>query len=102
MPVKPAEQEEEFFARQEFARRKHALADQASRAAEEERQRILAVTQGHCPKCGAALIVVPYRGVEIDKCSHCQGVWLDCGELEQVTAGEPEEGFLSGLKRLFG
>jgi hypothetical protein len=99
MPVKPSEQEEEYFARQEFERRKKALTEQESRAAEEERLRVLAVARDRCPKCGAPLVAVHYRGVELDKCSRCQGVWLDCGELEQVVAEEKR--FLGGLKRIF-
>ena len=39
MPVKPSEQEEEYFARQEFERRKQVLAEQESKIAEEERLR---------------------------------------------------------------
>ena len=100
MPVKPSEQEEEYFARQEFERRKKALAEQESRAAEEERLRVLAVARDRCPKCGAPLVAVQYRSVELDKCSRCQGLWLDCGELDRVLA--EEKGFLGGLKRIFG
>ena len=96
MPVKPTEREEEYFAKLEFERRRQALAEQASAAAEEERLRILAVARGRCPKCGAALVTVPYRGVELDKCSRCQGVWLDVGELDQVIGD-----FLGSVKRIF-
>lgn len=99
MPVKPGEQEEEYFARREFERRRQALSEQASATAEEERLRILAVARGRCPKCGAALVSVPYRGVELDKCSRCEGVWLDVGELDHVL-GE-EAGLLGSLKRIF-
>ena len=100
MAVKPSEQEEEYFARQEFERRKKALAEHESKATEEERLRVLAVARNRCPKCGAPLVTVPYRGVELDKCSRCQGVWFDCGELDQVIA--EEKGFVGGLKRIFG
>jgi Zn-finger nucleic acid-binding protein len=44
---------------------------------------------------------VSHRGVEIDKCSRCQGIWLDVGELAQVTASD-ERGFLGSLGRIFG
>lgn len=100
MPVKPTEQEEEYFARLEFERRKKVLEEQESRAAEEERLRVLAVAKDRCPKCGAPLVVLRYRGVEVDKCSRCRGVWLDCGELDQVMS--QERGFLAGVKRIFG
>lgn len=101
MPIKPNEQEEEYFARLEFERRKRALAEQESRNADEERLRVLSVARDRCPRCGAVLVPVPYRGVELDKCSRCEGVWLDCGELERVTTTE-EHTFLGGLRRIFG
>jgi len=41
MYVKLLEQEAKYFARREFARRQQALVEQASRAAEEERQRVV-------------------------------------------------------------
>lgn len=100
MPVTPSEQEEEYFARQEFERRKKALIEQESRGTEAERQRILAAARNRCPKCAAPLVTITYRKVELDKCSSCEGLWLDCGELDQVLA--QEGGFLSGLKRIFG
>ena len=99
MPVKPTEQEDEYFARLEFERRRKVLDERESQAAAEERQRILAVARGRCPKCGAELIPVPYRGIELDKCSRCQGVWLDFGELDQVVA--EDKCFLGGVRRIF-
>lgn len=100
MPVKPTEQEDEYFARREFERRKKALAEHEGRSAEEERLHALAVAAGRCPKCGAVLVVVPYRGIELDKCSRCRGVWLDVGELEQLAA--EDKGFLGSVRRIFG
>lgn len=99
MPVKPTDQEDEYFARLEFERRRKVLDEQESQAAEGERQRILAVARGRCPKCGAELVPVPYRGIELDKCSRCQGVWLDFGELDQVVADDT--GFLGSVRRIF-
>jgi Zn-finger nucleic acid-binding protein len=34
------------------------------------------------------LIAIDYRGVEVDKCSACEGIWLDAGELEQIAGME--------------
>ena len=101
MPVNPSDPEDEYFARQEFDRRKRALAEQDTRAAAAERERILAVAKNRCPKCGAPLITIKYRDVELDKCSECQGMWFDAGELDQVMAQE-SGGFLGGLKKIFG
>ena len=97
----PNEQEEEYFAKQEFERRKKALAETQSRDAEAERQRILAVTKGRCPKCAAPLLSITFHGVELDKCSGCGGLWFDTGELDRVMAQE-SAGFLGGIKRIFG
>jgi|SRR6516162_10124636 hypothetical protein len=99
MPVKPSEQEEEYFARLEFERRKQALAEQQPSADVEATQQQVAVTQFHCPKCGALLIEMHYKGIEIDRCSRCQGIWLDSGELERILPAE--QGLLGVRKRIF-
>jgi hypothetical protein len=99
MPVKPSEHEEEYFARLEVERRKQALAEQQPPADVEATQQQAAVTQFHCPKCGASLVAMHDKGLEIDKCSRCQGIWLDSGELERMLPEEP--GLLGALKRIF-
>jgi Zn-finger nucleic acid-binding protein len=38
----------------------------------------------NCPSCGAAMVRTDRRGVEIDTCSDCRGVWLDRGELDKI------------------
>jgi len=102
MPVTPSEQEEEYFARLEFERRKKVLADAESSTEAVERQRVLAVARNRCPKCAAPLVTITYRKVELDKCSACGGLWFDCGELDQVLAQGEGSGFLGGLKKIFG
>ena len=99
MPVKATDQENEYFAKLEYERRKQALAEQAASTGDSASPGPAAPIAFRCPKCGADLIEVTYKGVEIDKCSSCAGLWLDCGELEQVMEGE--EGFLGSLKRIF-
>lgn len=46
-----------------------------------------------CPLCNVMMREVPRRGVKIDVCPECRGVWLDSGELEKMLegAGEWEE-----------
>ena len=34
------------------------------------------------------LIEIDYRGIKVDKCSECEGVWLDAGELEAISRFE--------------
>ena len=35
-----------------------------------------------CPVCRVALVVVERRGVELDWCPDCRGLWFDEGEIE--------------------
>lgn len=37
-----------------------------------------------CPRCDGELKVAKFKGVEIDRCSNCNGIWLDYGELDQL------------------
>lgn len=41
-----------------------------------------------CPKCGAAMRTYQRRGVEIEQCVECRGIFLDQGELERLTDAE--------------
>ncbi len=51
-----------------------------------------------CPKCGVEIEEIMFRGVRVDKCFGCGGVWLDDGELEEL-AGKP--GWFEALRSLF-
>jgi len=47
-----------------------------------------------CPVCGETLANVSFRGVEINICYSCRGIWLDRGELEQLLGKAPQAGEL--------
>jgi hypothetical protein len=87
-------QEEEYFHRKE----KEALAKTRERAAAEERERLKASSSMRCPKCGAALAEITFQEIQLDRCTGCQGVWLDPGELERLTQKE-SQGWLANLWR---
>ena len=80
--MKPSPNEEEYFARQEAARKR--------KLAEQRQAKLLAergARQMHymkCPKCGIRLDEMLFDGVRVDKCSGCEGLWLDRGELESI------------------
>lgn len=44
------------------------------------------VNQMRCPLCNVAMREVDRRGVRIDVCPECRGVWLDGGELDKLLA----------------
>lgn len=96
MPIKPTEKEEEYFARLEFEKQKKDRAKHQALQDEADKKRLKELHYMHCPKCGQDLIEIDYKGIAIDKCSGCEGVWLDPGELEQVSKLEK-----SGLDKLF-
>jgi len=85
MAKKPSEKEEEYFARMEFERRKKTEEEKHKNMATEEKKRLKELHFMKCPKCGMELIEIDYQKIKVDKCSSCQGVWLDAGELEAVS-----------------
>lgn len=96
MPLKPSEQEEEHFAKMEYERKKKIEEEKHKKLAEEERNKLKELHYMRCPKCGMELIEIGYKGIKVDKCSECEGIWLDAGELETVSNLEK-----SGLDKLF-
>lgn len=96
MPLKPSEQEEEHFARMEFERKKKIEEEKHKTLAAGERKRLQEIHYMRCPKCGMELIEIDYKGIKIDRCSECEGIWLDAGELETVSKLEK-----SGIDKLF-
>jgi uncharacterized protein len=40
-----------------------------------------------CPLDNASMREVPRRGVKIDVCPECRGIWLDAGEMEKMLEG---------------
>ena len=83
--VKSSEREEEFFARQEFERLKKAEEQKRQAMQDEEVKRLKQLHFMRCPKCGMQLVEIDYRDIKIDRCTSCNGVWLDAGELEIVS-----------------
>jgi hypothetical protein len=49
-----------------------------------------------CPRCDGSLKENMFENVTIDTCDKCGGVWLDSGELEQLTRKE-SSGWLGRL-----
>ena len=96
MAWKPSEKEEEYYARIEFEKKKKLEEEKHQKLAREEKQRLQELHFMKCPKCGMELIEIEYRGIKVDKCSECDGVWLDAGELESVSNLEKK-----GLDKLF-
>ncbi|KMT65747.1 zf-TFIIB domain-containing protein [Catenovulum maritimum] len=39
-----------------------------------------------CPKCHQSFNAITYQGIEVDRCSGCQGFWFDFAEKDQLKA----------------
>ena len=96
---KPSSSEEEYFARQEFERKKRLAEEREQALRDGERARLKELHWMRCPKCGMELVETNHQGIKIDQCASCAGVWLDAGELEQVV--QADAGFLGGFLRVF-
>ncbi len=84
MSDKPSRNEEEYFARQEAARLRTLRESAAESARQEERS-------SHymkCPKCGADLVTEDQHGIQLDRCTECQGIWFDARETEELLKQE--------------
>ncbi len=44
-----------------------------------------------CPNCDVPLMMTERKGIEIDFCTQCRGIWLDRGELDKIIALSQEE-----------
>jgi Zn-finger nucleic acid-binding protein len=84
MPVKPTEREEEYFVRIEQELRQQREEQKKKQASKDEREKLKELHFMKCPKCGTDLIEIAFKGIKIDECSSCRGMWLDAGEFDAV------------------
>lgn len=96
---KPVDKEEEYFARMEFERKKRIEMEQQEKLAAKEKEQLRELHYMKCPKCGMNLVEIEYRSIKVDRCSECDGVWLDAGELKAVT--DLDKTFLDKLYSVF-
>ena len=94
--MNPSESETEYIARMEFEKKQKVEREKHKSLAEEEKQKLKEFHFMRCPKCGMELIEIDYKGIKVDECSECEGLWLDAGEFESVSKLEK-----SGLDKLF-
>ncbi|HET6412337.1 MAG TPA: zf-TFIIB domain-containing protein [Anaeromyxobacter sp.] len=80
--------ENDYFIRED-AERKRALAQAVRRELEQaERERLKLLHWMRCPKCGMEMHEVKLRGMDVDVCFSCNGIFLDQGELAHLQKPE--------------
>ncbi len=99
MPVKPSSNEEEYFKRLELERQTKMAEEKRIKMEAEEKKKRKDLHYMCCPKCGMNLIAMDYKGIEIDECSSCKGIWLDANELGDII--KMEKNTLNRLLKIF-
>ncbi|HEY0142244.1 MAG TPA: zf-TFIIB domain-containing protein [Thermoanaerobaculia bacterium] len=97
---KPSRAEDEYFAKQEIERRKKWAQEQAGKMAADEKDRLKQAHWMKCPKCGMDLQEIGLHGVKVDQCANCGGIFLDAGELDQLSK-QDEGGIASKVFSIF-
>ena len=73
--------EEEYFHR----KNKEAIEKLRAKMKVAEEAKAAGTSSMQCPRCDGNLKESKFEEVLIDTCDKCGGVWLDSGELEQLT-----------------
>jgi ribosomal protein L32 len=84
------ENEKELLETARVAREKR----EAERAAKEQAAARDALKKAHfmkCPKCGHDMAEQQLGDIKIDRCTFCEGVFFDAGELEHAYMKKDEE-----------
>jgi hypothetical protein len=69
----------------------------------EQRARLRELHFMKCPKCGHDMKTETLDGIEVDRCTFCEGVYFDAGELEGLFLTRDaahRQGFLKRLLRI--
>jgi hypothetical protein len=83
------------------AREKREI-ERRERESAEEGHRLRELHFMKCPKCGHDLRAEALEGIEIDRCTFCEGFFMDPGEIEELFRKKQAErqGFLRWLLRI--
>jgi hypothetical protein len=57
---------------------------------------------GACPRDGAKLVTRNEKGVTIDFCPTCHGMWLDKGDVQTVVKQKNETAVIHWIRSIFG
>jgi acetyl-CoA carboxylase beta subunit len=89
--------EQQLLEAARVAREKRRVEREAHEQAE-QRKRLKEAHFMKCPKCGHDLKAEDLEGIEIDRCSFCEGFFMDAGELDQLFL-KRQEGERRGILR---
>jgi len=99
-PPKPSPTEDEFFAKEDAEKKRRLSLQVAKQLAADERKRLRDLHFMHCPKCGLKMEEVRLRGLDVEVCFACGGVFLDKGEIDFIAAPQ-QKGIMSAILNWF-
>jgi predicted Zn-ribbon and HTH transcriptional regulator len=76
--------------------------ERAAKLSADETKRLKDLHFMKCPKCGHDMKEEKLENVSVDRCTHCEGIFFDAGELEQIFAQKEEQrrGFFRKLVKI--
>lgn len=76
--------------------------ERAEQEKAEELKRLKDLHHMHCPKCGHAMAEEKLESINVDRCTFCEGIYFDAGELEQLLSRRSDEarGFFRKLIKI--
>ena len=96
MVMKSREGEDERSALPELENKNKTEEERQKKRDEKRKRQARVLHWMKCPKCGMDLIEIDYKHIKVDKCSHCDGIWFDVGEIAAMVKMDK-----TGLDKLF-
>lgn len=97
--MSPSHEEEDYFARQEIEKRRALAEKLRSEMQKQELDDLRKLHWNRCSKCGFEMHPIVFKGMTIEKCPNCDGVYLDLPEFEKLAG--TEGGFIKSVLGLF-
>jgi hypothetical protein len=100
MIQKPSDKEAEYFIREEMKKLRQQARETRDQIEKAEIEKARELHYMKCPKCGMDLSEIDFRGIKVDKCFCCEGIYLDKGELEAILKSE-DRGIMKKVLKVF-
>jgi hypothetical protein len=97
---KPSQPEDEYFTLEDAEKKRRMALQVKKEMAADDAKRLRDLHFMHCPKCGMKMNEVRFRGMDVDVCFACGGVFLDKGEID-VIAHPQQKGIMAAILNWF-
>ncbi len=81
--------------------REKRTAEKREREVADERRRLCELHHMRCPKCGHEMREEELETVRVDRCTFCEGIYFDAGELDHVVL-KKEQNSKGFFRKLIG